>query len=191
MSTCVGWPNGEKLESTYQVNTRGWPNETQVKRKSKTCIDLRVRLTRGLDCRMVYEARKQSMAWMETDYSKHTHFRWKIKWRLEQLGALGIMGETAPLTLPVRPLGECSLSRDASVTCCAVRWQMTVGWHPPVLWSWSCDKERNKAEEHKGKHFINKRGRCFQYVWVPVIGEAPFISAQTWKYHQSGNSLPD
>ena len=35
------------------------------------------------DCRMVYEARKQSMAWMETDYSKHMHFRWKIKWRLE------------------------------------------------------------------------------------------------------------
>ena len=41
---------------------------------------------------MVYEARKQLMAWMETDYSKHTHFRWKIKWRLELLGALRIMG---------------------------------------------------------------------------------------------------
>ena len=26
-----------------------------------------------------------------------THFRWKIKWRLEHLGALGIMGERAPL----------------------------------------------------------------------------------------------
>ena len=37
------------------------------------------------------------MAWMETDYSKHTHFRWKIKWRLEHLGALGFMGETTPL----------------------------------------------------------------------------------------------
>ena len=37
---------------------------------------------------MVSEARKQSMAWMETDYSKHTYFRWKIKWRLEHLGAL-------------------------------------------------------------------------------------------------------
>ena len=45
---------------------------------------------------MVSEARKQSMAWMETDYSKHTHFRWKIKWRLEHLGALGIMVDTAP-----------------------------------------------------------------------------------------------
>ena len=33
------------------------------------------------------------MAWMETNYSKHTHFRWKIKWRLEHWGALGIMGE--------------------------------------------------------------------------------------------------
>ena len=47
---------------------------------------------------MVSEARKQSMAWMETDYSKQTYFRWKIKWRLEYLGALGTMGEMAPLT---------------------------------------------------------------------------------------------
>ena len=37
------------------------------------------------------------MAWMETDDSKHTYFRWKIKWRLEHLGSLGIMGEAAPL----------------------------------------------------------------------------------------------
>ena len=33
------------------------------------------------------------MAWMKTDYSKCTYFRWKIKWRLEYLGALGAMGE--------------------------------------------------------------------------------------------------
>ena len=43
---------------------------------------------------MVYEVRKQPMTWMETDYSKYIYFRWKIKWRLEYLGALGIMGET-------------------------------------------------------------------------------------------------
>ena len=49
---------------------------------------------------MVSEARKQSMAWMETDYSKHTHFRWKIKWRLEHLCALRIMGETAFKLIP-------------------------------------------------------------------------------------------
>ena len=49
--------------------------------------------------RMVSEARKQSMAWMETYYSKHRYFRWKLKWRLEQLGALEIIGETAPLVL--------------------------------------------------------------------------------------------
>ena len=48
---------------------------------------------------MVSEARKQSMAWMETDYSKHTYFRWKVKWRLEHLGALGTMGEAVPLRL--------------------------------------------------------------------------------------------
>ena len=47
---------------------------------------------------MVSEARKQSMAWMETDYSKHTYFRWKVKWRLEHLGVLGTMGEIAPLS---------------------------------------------------------------------------------------------
>ena len=55
---------------------------------------------------MVYEVRKQSMAWMETDYSKHTHFRWKIKWRLELLGALGIMGEAAPLITCTVPGGN-------------------------------------------------------------------------------------
>ena len=32
---------------------------------------------------------------METDCSKHTHLRWKIKSRLENLGAPGIMGEMA------------------------------------------------------------------------------------------------
>ena len=47
---------------------------------------------------MVSEPRKQAMAWMEIDYPKHTCFRRKIKWRLGHLGALGSMGETAPLT---------------------------------------------------------------------------------------------
>ena len=42
---------------------------------------------------MVYEVRKQSMAWIETDYSKHTYFQWKIKWWPEHLGALRIMDE--------------------------------------------------------------------------------------------------
>ena len=51
---------------------------------------------------MVYEARKQSMAWIETDYSKHTYFRWKVKWRLEHLGALGVMGEAVPLKVRLR-----------------------------------------------------------------------------------------
>ena len=50
---------------------------------------------------MVYEPKKkQLMAWMEADYSKYTHFRWKIKWRLEHLSMLGIMGRTVPLTSP-------------------------------------------------------------------------------------------
>ena len=68
MSTCAGWSNGKKLASTcvqiwarpkssqvhasrrksMQVNTSGWPNETQVERKTKTCVDLRVCLARAL-----------------------------------------------------------------------------------------------------------------------------------------------
>ena len=35
------------------------------------------------------------MAWMEMDYSKHTLLM-EDKWQLENLGALGIMGDTAP-----------------------------------------------------------------------------------------------
>ena len=51
------------------------------------------------DCRMLYEARKQLMAWIKniTDYkyrSKDTHFRWKIKWQLRLLRTRGIMNET-------------------------------------------------------------------------------------------------
>ena len=38
------------------------------------------------------------MGWMETNYSKHTHFKWKIKWRLGHLSALGIVDETVALT---------------------------------------------------------------------------------------------
>ena len=34
--------------SSTKVNASGWPNETQVERKSKTCVDLRVRLARAL-----------------------------------------------------------------------------------------------------------------------------------------------
>ena len=45
---------------------------------------------------------KQSMAWMERDYSKHTHFQWKIKWWLEHLGALGIMGLRFNLSLSLQ-----------------------------------------------------------------------------------------
>ena len=49
---------------------------------------------------MVFETRKQSMAWMEHGLQiSLNHFRWKIKWWLELLGALGIMGITAPSAL--------------------------------------------------------------------------------------------
>ena len=35
---------------------------------------------------------KQWMTWTDTDCKTYALFRWKIKWRLEHLGALGIMG---------------------------------------------------------------------------------------------------
>ena len=56
---------------------------------------------------MVSEARNQSMAPMETDYSKHTYFRWKVKWRLEHLGALGTMGETVLVTKVTKDDKDC------------------------------------------------------------------------------------
>ena len=67
---------------------------------------------------MVSEAREQSMAWMETDYSKHTHFRWKIKWWLEHLDALGIMGEVAPLNCQLNYQQLSCLSRDTELHGC-------------------------------------------------------------------------
>ena len=45
---------------------------------------------------MFSEPRKQLMAWMEMDYSKHMHFQWKIKWRLEHCGMQRVMGEMVP-----------------------------------------------------------------------------------------------
>ena len=70
---------------------------------------------------MVSEARKQSMAWMETDYSKHSYFRWKVKWRLEHLGALGTMGEMAPLQL----VNKTVLQQKATV--------LVSDWLPAVI----------------------------------------------------------
>ena len=51
---------------------------------------------------MVSEARNKLMAWMETDYSTYLLDRWKIKWRLERLGAPGIMGKALSLPVPIQ-----------------------------------------------------------------------------------------
>ena len=63
------------------------------KNKERKRKNLTTKRNSYADCRMVSEPRKQSIAWIETDYSKHTHFRWKIKWWLEHLGALWFMGD--------------------------------------------------------------------------------------------------
>ena len=47
---------------------------------------------------MLSEAKKQSMALDGNGSVKAFVFRWKVKWRMENLGALGTMGVTAPLT---------------------------------------------------------------------------------------------
>ena len=62
-------------------------------REKKNLITKRNRLA---DCRMVFEARKQLMAW--TEMANHT-----IKWWLEHLGALGIMGESSLFNLGYFP----------------------------------------------------------------------------------------
>ena len=49
---------------------------------------------------MVFEMRKHLMAWIEHGLQMSLAsdvYKMKIKWRLEVLGALGIVGETAPL----------------------------------------------------------------------------------------------
>ena len=57
------------------------------------------------------------MAWMETDYSKDTYFRWKVtEWRPEHLGALEIVGETAPL-FKIEEMLEMALNRLVSFLC--------------------------------------------------------------------------
>ena len=47
VETCVDAYEFELDQSqrkSSRVHTSGWPNETQVERKLKTCVDLRVRL---------------------------------------------------------------------------------------------------------------------------------------------------
>ena len=48
------------------------------------------------------------------DYSKHAHFRWKIRWWLEHLGLLGTMGETALLNSVIT---QKQLSYETHLAC--------------------------------------------------------------------------
>ena len=96
---------------------------------------------------MVFEARKQSMAWMETDYSKHRNFRLKIKWRLEHLGALGIMGDDYGFWYCVKNLHKLSPSSSPEVRICLRSCIKLLCWitfpntstsqFPNLDWMWS------------------------------------------------------
>ena len=54
-----------------QVKASGWPNETQVDRKSKTCVDLRVRLARALGIKSA--RRPCSLCGGKVSHARPTH----------------------------------------------------------------------------------------------------------------------
>ena len=79
------------LMSVIDEFFKGWERDRLIKLLESNKHKIKYLITKRIswvDCR-----RKQSMAWHKY-HSKDTRFRWKIKWRLELLGALGIMGET-------------------------------------------------------------------------------------------------
>ena len=55
---------------------------------------------------------------MEKNYSKHKFFQWKIKGRLEHLGVLGVMGETARL--------NCLLCHSRHIVICALFYMVPI-----------------------------------------------------------------
>ena len=86
------------------------------------CLHLRMQLTKLLEistkntlnyqeeqacCRMISEFSLYGNGLLKA----YTYFPWQMKWRLEHLGALGIMGETAPI-IP----GVACMSRHVCVT---------------------------------------------------------------------------
>ena len=90
---------------------------------------------------------------METDYSKHSHFRWKIKWRLEHLGAHGIMGKASPLILTSfrRRLTEfvwvyyarLGIARTLQNNCCS--WAATIPVCITVFHDWNKNQPWNQG----------------------------------------------
>ena len=90
------------------------------------------------------------MAWMETDYSKPMYFRWKIKWRLENFGALGIMGEMwnvwGHLTLFwVNPTKARSGRKSWDIELCSYLLQVTNRWLK--IECWSCPVEQSPTPQ--------------------------------------------
>ena len=116
-------PRGETLYGSCHPNLlcsfgiyRPWKvlpcimkNETSVGKEERHAWDFDYRYFYFLFPKDInYFRIKVAPAWIETDYSKDRHFRWKIKWRLEHLSALGIVGECAT------KIRQWSWSRDAN-----------------------------------------------------------------------------
>ena len=59
----------QSQRKSTQVVASGWPNKTQVERKSKTCIDLRVCLARALEFKII---------WLNELYPKQQPFEFYI-----------------------------------------------------------------------------------------------------------------
>ena len=112
---------------------------------------------------MVSEARKQLMAWMKTDYSKHTYFRWKVKWWLEHLGALGTVCETAPsIFTGSESLHSCHFwITVGSFTMYGIFLINSCYEFFPFLQKW-CKGERRFSEEN-GAQTGRKRKRAWEY----------------------------
>ena len=146
------------------------------------------------------------MAWMETDYSKHTYFRWKVKWRLEYLGALGTMGEMAPLIFnPISFLVTRSPwlrvplpfalnhKQQWRTLLSAQRRRGRVGWSKPIRFHKRCGLWQEFSDSRSWAFY--KNGALHQTVpsseWTLHQSE-PFIRvvpSSEWTFYQSDPSI--
>ena len=119
---------------------------------------------------MFSEPRKQLMAWMEMDYSKHMHFQWKIKWRLEHSGTQRVMGEM--VLQHVALSGLCFVERPKQLVTTSFMYVfgLPFGFAGPVLWwvkGWvPVSPESVKKGKEKRKKWISYK---LHWIMSPYI----------------------